>query len=638
MEGPLHGPSGILFVVNRRASTVLFALLAVVLITAADPASARQDKPTKRQQRKLAEARQAAIVTAVSTELQAAIDALGAGGDVQAAWSRIDALFDRALSFVPASEQVLFRELAFARRLVRRLAKAPDQASPELIAFLLENPHFARSLVFAIHPEHDDPKKVFALVDRMRRARGDRLDAFATLAAAICVVHDEPKPMRVNENTARSPDPIAIFDFYAANEQRMLFGIRALPTELLVYVVDASASIPEMAWALDRYAGDTNVGRRFFDIDYDYDHLTKGAKKDVTQAGWNLPNILEHGGICADQAYFAVTVGKSIGVPATYTVGKSARSAHAWVGFLQADRKRAWWNFDSGRYQDYQNARGLVEDPQTRRPTPDSTVSLLAAHVSSSVADREYAAAMTDAAARLAEARNGGAFDATPLVDTEGPPLRTPTMDHALKLLEAGLRESPGYVHGWLLLESLSAADDFTSANRRAWGTFLHRLCGRQYQDFYLQIVSGMIVSIDDPQQQDALWSTAFDTFKNRPDLAASVRLAQGRMWLRHGQIERAGRCFEDVIVRFANAGPFVVDALNHAAVMLRTQRDGRRLLALYERTWQQTRRPEEAWSRQFGRQSNWYRVGDGYAKVLDEAGLHADAARVRAELGKMIR
>ena len=561
--------------------------------------------------------------------------ALRADGDFGTALSRIDALFDRAISYVPASAEKIFRDVAFTRRLVRRLSEAQEQPRRDLLTYLLDNQRFARALVFCMDPEHDQASKVFALVDRLRRERGQHLDKLATLAAAICVVHDDPKPMRVNENTARSPDPIAIFDFYAGNAQHMLFGVREMPTELLVYVVDVSASIDEMRWALNRYGGDTNVGRRFFDIEYDYDHLTKGAKKDVTQAGWNLPNILKHGGICADQAYFAVTVGKSIGVPATYTVGKSARSAHAWVGFLQTDRKRAWWNFNSGRYKDYQNARGIVKDPQTRQSVPDSTVALLAAHVRSAVSDREYAAAMTDCSHRVAAARDGGSFVAAPLTEAIGEPLRTPTLEHALDLLEGGLRKSPGYTAGWLSLQSLSKAEDFTLAHRREWGTFLHKLCGRRYQDFYLQIVSEMIESIDDPKEQNRFWNTAFETFSNRPDLAASVRVSQGRMWMKHDQVERAGRCFEDVIVRYANAGPFVVDALTHAAGILREQRDGRRLLALYKTTWNRTRRPKEAWSRQFARQSNWHRVGEGYAKVLEEAGRSADANRVRAELGK---
>ena len=64
-----------------------------------------------------------------------------------------------------------------------------------------------------------------------------------------------------------------------------------------------------------------------------------GVKK-VTAAGWSLPNILQHGGVCADQAYFAVTVGKSIGVPTAYTIGLGGEVGHAWVGFLQARGKR----------------------------------------------------------------------------------------------------------------------------------------------------------------------------------------------------------------------------------------------------------------------------------------------------------
>lgn len=609
------------------------ALLVLVLIAATRPAVAQS---TSRQEREAKQARQAALVAAVTSEGQATIAALRADGDFDAARVRIDALFDRAITYVPLTEEGVFRDLAFARRLVRHVGGATTQPRGELLAYLLDNQAFARALVFTMHPEHDKPNLVFHIVNQLRQQRGPHLDKFATLAAAICIVHDRSKPMVVNENTAKAPNPVAVFDFYAGNEGRMMFGIRNMPTELLVYVVDVSASINDMKWALNRYAGDRNIGKRFFDIVYDYGHL-KGAEKDVTRAGWNLPNILKYGGVCADQAYFAVTVGKSIGVPATYTRGKSAQVSHAWVGFLKADRKQAWWDFNSGRYEDYKNARGTVLDPQTRLLIPDSTVSLLAAHVQSSVEAREFTAAMTDACQRLAEARTDDTFAPAPFTEENGEPLRNPTIDHALDLLKAGLQESPGSTAGWFTLQSLSRSDDFTSNHREEWGRFLHKLCGRRYQDFYLQIVRKMIESIDDPQEQNRIWNTAFKNFSNRPDLAASVRLAQGRMWMKHDQLEKAGNCFEDVIVRYANAGPFAVDAVNYAASILRKLQDGRRLLALYETSWNRMQQPKEKWAIQFAKQSNWYRVGYSYAKVLDEAGRRDDANRVRAELRRNI-
>src|SRR5205807_3987797 len=122
------------------------------------------------------------------------------------------------------------------------------------------------------------------------------------------VVHHGDKPLErhINENTAKGADPIEIFDYYVKNESRMYFGIRNVPAELLAYVVDTTASVEEMGWALQKYAGDKEVGKRFFDVKYDYDNFRKGTPKKITTLGFTLPNILKYGGVCADQAYFAM--------------------------------------------------------------------------------------------------------------------------------------------------------------------------------------------------------------------------------------------------------------------------------------------------------------------------------------------
>ena len=119
--------------------------------------------------------------------------------------------------------------------------------------------------------------------------------------------------MSSRENRAESADPVILFDYFTVNENRMFFGLRDVSAELLVYVVDSTASINDMLWALDRYAGERNVGARFFDIDYDHDHFRKGEPKKVTIAGWNLPNILRYGGVCADQAESGASMSKHEG-------------------------------------------------------------------------------------------------------------------------------------------------------------------------------------------------------------------------------------------------------------------------------------------------------------------------------------
>jgi hypothetical protein len=353
----------------------------------------------------------------------------------------------------------------------------------------------------------------------------------------------------------------------------------------------------------------------------------------VTVAGWSIPNILRHGGVCADQAYFAMTVGKSIGVPTTYTVGASGEVSHAWVGFLQTDGRRAWWNFDTGRYEAYRGVRGNVRDPQIRRTIPDSSISLLADFVSAPRADREAAAALTDAAARLRRLeRDGAALGAEPL-EPDDRPRRRPTVEDQLRLIELGLADCPGYAGGWFAVRDLAAEGRLTLKQKQRWARVLDRLCGRRYPDFSLAILAPMIATVDDPKEQNALWNAAFRGFRDRADLAAAVRMAQAELWLEQGRAERAGECYEDVINRYADAGPFILAALDGAESILRDKGDGRRLLRLYDSAWRSITPPKNM-AGVFARQSNWFRVGVRYADRLQEAGMVEEARGVRRAIG----
>ena len=79
-----------------------------------------------------------------------------------------------------------------------------------------------------------------------------------------------------------------------------------------------------------------------------------------------LPNLVRFGGVCSDQAYFASTVAKAMGVPSAVITGTGPDVGHAWIGYLEVRGREAAWNLESGRYDAYKNVRGVAADPQTR--------------------------------------------------------------------------------------------------------------------------------------------------------------------------------------------------------------------------------------------------------------------------------
>lgn len=577
----------------------------------------------------------------VHAQIEAQLLSIASGDEFVAARDQVFRLFQQVARRADASDKELWREAAYASRLVRLLDDAEPDERASLMQCFLDNESFGQALAFACRG-NDDLHGVFELVNRFRRERADSLATHGNLAAAICLVHDKPLKRRINENAVESPDPLAIYDYFRSNEAGMRFGVRNIPVELLIYVVDVTSSIDELRWAHKQYRQQQNIGALFFTIEYDHDHL-QGKPKKVTQAGFNLLNIARYGGVCADQAYFACSVGKALGVPTAYTVGASGEVSHAWVGFLQSDPRRAWWNFDSGRYEAYQGVRGVVTDPQSGRRVPDSSIALLAEFVTARELDRYATIGMTDGAlwlisgideAGLVE-RPGAPIDHAVADAPKGEPskVRSSSKEDALALLEAALRQCPGYAEGWFLLRRLASEGKLNLNDKKKWANVLHRLCGEQYPDFYLAVVGPMIETVDDVEEQNALWNAAFRTFQKRHDLAAEVRMQQAMMWRTHGEARKAGQCCEDIIERYANAGPFVLQALNMASELLIELKQPQRIVALHEKAWSLTKKPKDM-AREFFTQSNWYRVGLRYAETLKEAGRSAEAEQVRSTIG----
>ncbi len=616
---------------RRQSVPARIASAAALAILAAAPGHGQTPRGTKD---KSASKAGEPLASAIRSDIQGALDRLQESGDFAAGIASLQTTFDQVVAFAAPTDKKLFRDAACVLRLAGLVSQAEPSRRGDLLKFLLANPDLAGILAFVVKPQ-DKPVDVFAVLARLRAAHEQRLDTFASLAAAICVVHDKPLTRRFNENSATATDALRLFEYYVANEGRMCFGVRDVPAELLIYVVDGTASIDEMNWAVGRYAGNRNVGALFFAVDYDYDHFRDGDTKRVTRAGWNLPNILKLGGVCVDQAYFALSVGKAIGVPTAYVTAPSSEVSHAWIGFLQGDGRSVWWNFNSGRYDSYQGVRGNLQDPQTRARIPDSTLSLLAGALTVKVVDRQFAAAMTDAALRLIEApASRRAYPPRPPEGIEAGEPRPATAGEALKLLEAGLTACPAHVDGWAAIARLASEGKLSLEEKGLWEGAAYRLCGQRHPDFYLDLLEPMFQTVADLDLQNTYWNAAFDRFADsRPDLAASVRMSQAQMWLKADKPAIAGQCYEDVINRYANAGPFVITALMRAEQMLRSTNDLRRIVMLYEHAWSQIKKPGEM-APEFARQSNYFRVGQTYAQRLDEAGLPNEASRVRTAIG----
>jgi hypothetical protein len=560
-----------------------------------------------------------------------AIDQLNKDSDFDKARETLWQVFDEITLNAPDKSEDLFRDADFALRLVAQVGQYDETKRVSLFKYLRENEPLARTLTFVVKPEEEKPDAIYALLDRLRHERPKLVPKYINLTAAICVVHDIPLIRHVNENVAEAIDPIALFDYFVKNEAQMYYGVKNVPPELLIYIVDATTSVEEMRWALNKYHGNVMIGGAFFDVPYDYENFTKGTPKKITNLGFNLPNILKYGGVCADQAYYAMSVGKAMGFPTAFTWGAAGESSHAWVGYLQNVGKRGLWNFDEGRYEAYRGVRGNVLDPQTRQEIPDSYVSLLAEEIGSRDQDRQAAVALTDAAKRLTELEQklesySGATAGSEWPGARPKPRQFDTASE-MALIDLALRQNSSYAPAWLTLREMAAAKKLSLDQKRVVADALVHKCGT-YPDFTFDILKPMIETVPDVNDQNKIWDGAFKMFQNRADLAAAVRMAQADLWEGKGDTTKAGKCYLEVIDKFTNSGPFVIDALARAEKLLVESRQSNNVVTLYEGAWKKIPRPMKSFD-PYMHQSNWYRIGQLYAQRLQQSGQLAKADQI---------
>jgi hypothetical protein len=519
---------------------------------------------------------------------------------------------DKALQDLDLRDPKSLPTAALAARLEKQLSKLSADARAPLLETFTAHPDLAAEIAFLLGP-YDDIPAAYAVLQRLLDAHGERVAELAPLAAAICAVHDRPAARRVNENTVELIDPVELFAYYAANERSLLFSPRDTPATALVHLADAAGSLDEYEWARDRYGRDRNVGNRYHEITYDTRALKQeGAEKRVTAAGdYTLQNIRQLGGVCADQAYYALSVGKACGVPACYVVGKGGEVSHAWVGFLERDGRAAHWNFSAGRFGQYEDVEGSLTDPQTGEKIPDATLGISALSTAITRDRRLQSIALVDAANRVGyRAFLRGSEPDQDLVTQQ------------FAMLEAALRLDPGNTTAWTYAREIVATPVSTLEQKEFWTRAVDQIAAQTHPDFAFLFLDPIFQAEPDPAIRLNLWDWAADRFKKRPDLAARARLAQVNIMIDQGRKPDAIAAARAVFDEFGSTTAEGFHALTIAEQLYTDEGQPKAALDMYEQAFRKLRPPGRM-QPAFVRQTTWYQVGSRYADLLE---LHADA------------
>ncbi|MDQ7012955.1 MAG: hypothetical protein Q9O74_03555 [Planctomycetota bacterium] len=516
---------------------------------------------------------------------------------------------------------------ALAARLGAQLASLPAEERPALIEFLAEHEELAAEVAFLLGPRDDIPA-AYRVLARLIEAHGDRVAELAPLAAAICAVHDQPTPRRVNENSVPLIDPVELFGYYATNQRQMRSDLTKAPATVLVHLADAAGTIEEYDWARKRYLRDKDLGNRYKEIVYDSRAGAEdGYIKKVTEAGgYSLQTIRQFGGICADQAYFALSVGKACGIPACYVRGKGGGVSHAWIGFVeQKGRKSSQWNFDAGRYTSFEDVQGTVRDPQTGEHVPDAFLAITAMSTFASRDQRHQSVALADAAIRLGYLA---------YINNTGGGINPEVAAQQLDLLESALRTDVGNLSAWLFARRLVATPTSSLAQKEHWTAAVDQLAAQTNPDFAFEMIAPIFAAETDLNIRFNLWDWAATRFASRPDLAARARLAQTRLMIEQGREPDAIIAAHAVFTQHPKAGPYAVEALALAEHLLTEAGRQDEAVEMYKQAFA-TLKPPRRLATNFLEQTSWFQVGTRYAELLEAAGESRKAATIQKRLGR---
>ena len=443
-----------------------------------------------------------------------------------------------------------------ARELARYFGGIPrlSDADRDALAWLAERPTLAATLLMAA-TDADRPERVLAVLDRLRIDHGERLTLYPDLAAALCVVWDDP-PTRDADALDRAS---GLFHYYSRLSERggARFDLREMPWPLLVYVVDNPLGEADIAYALRRYGGSAGGGSVYLDVPL----KNRPGATPFGESERSLRALAAGGGAAADRAFYAAAVAKSLGQPAACAAG-GAGGSRAWAVTLDppapGNRPAAW--AAPCRAQGWP---GTVTDPQTNRPLGEAEVAVLAEGLGASRADRLASWAMVKSAADAENVAGADAADA---------------------LLGRAVGLCPGNRAAWEALADRAAAApaDRYAARCDAVLSAAARLGGGRYPEFALAL-SRRLAAGGAGVEQLRLWAAVARLLPaSRADLQARVHLGRAAAYLSMRREDAALAEYGAALTARGADAPTVLAAADGIDGLLRARGEFRRLANIY--------------------------------------------------------
>jgi len=258
--------------------------------------------------------------------------------------------------------------------------KISDPAHLKTFVALGQDPAVSRLFVEKLSPL-DVPDAALANILRLSEANAADLHEYAALGVAYALVWDQPFPEDWPHHQVAhdavplgDDDIVTRFAYYvqANRDHKLVLDPSRIRFEYLKYLVDSETKLSEFDWAQKNPVSISHFADAYFSIKYATDRISNTQNTyDWPGSSYALADIKSAGGICIDQAYFAVTLGKGLGIPTMMFTGYGMDGAHAWMGYLNSSGK---WEMDVGRYETQDFPKGFAVDPQTWKAIDDATL------------------------------------------------------------------------------------------------------------------------------------------------------------------------------------------------------------------------------------------------------------------------
>ncbi|MBI5725438.1 MAG: transglutaminase family protein [Planctomycetes bacterium] len=562
-----------------------------------------------------------------------------------------DAAVERLACGIPANMDV-FIDLVYAIRACRLLSAADASANGELNKWLISNRQVFRLFLRAIE-ECDSPAQAWKnLGELVKSAEKDVLE-YPALAVAFAT----SVPL---ENYRPQPNPAGLlesFQYYTDPKNRFVYDLHKLPYEVLRYLADTRLSIDERKWALANFAGNKNPPLLYFAVPYDLEHYEKSKPRKNASQDYTLQNLLQLGGVCADQAYFASQVCKSLGIPGTMVKGAgSGGVGHVWLACLRtaANGTGLEWDSQTGRYKVYNFYTGIVRNPSDGKEIADSqllltgTASLMALQKLETADAEVFLARLADqrrddnsvAALKTIKALAGthnDRFKDLPQVTDKTLKYLVPKRKIDLAMLEElvdmSIRQNTSQVPVWEFIIELRKTDRLPVEHLDRFFNVLVANTSKQFPEFCCTKVLQIIPTIRDDATRDKVCQKTIGMFGWRPDLQARILLDWGDSLRDRGKTDDALKAYQQAASQASNSVGVGIEAADRAEKIYRQANKLPQAIVMYQGLFAQTNKMDIVM--EFRQQTAYYQLGKRLAGLLMEFGNVVEARKILSLIGE---